>query len=462
MLTISILLYVLFSIAIGIYASKKVTSANDYMLAGKSLPMSLATTALFATWFGSETIMGAGAAFAGSGLQGVVEDPFGAFLALFLVGVVFAKHIYRLNIITLSDLFKNRYGEGIEIISAIMMLLSLLGWIAGQFLGLGILVHVILGFDLTLSIVVCAIIVTIYTVFGGMWSVALVDFIQTIVIVLGLVLFTIQLHVDVAPISAMIDSAPEGWFQFFPNSTLQDWLIFIAALITIGFGAIPSQDIFQRVLSSKNEKVAMRSSVIGAFMYLIIGLFPLIIALYARHFLNQESYGGDTQLLLPNLVLHYASPFVKIIFMGALISAILSTASGVILASATVISENIVKPLRPTITDKQFLQSLRLSVVLVAIVALYMALSNGNIFALVAEASSFGLVSLFVPMVAAIWFKRSTLWGAILSMALGLAAYFLFDSEGSFVPIQLTGLGWSIIGIIVGSWAQWKFAKEKM
>jgi SSS family solute:Na+ symporter len=461
MLTVSVLLYVLLSVIIGIYASKRVKNANDYMLAGKSLPMSLATTALFATWFGSETIMGAGATFAESGLRGVIEDPFGAFLALFLVGVVFAKHIYRLNIITLSDLFKNRYGEGIEIISAIMMLLSLLGWIAGQFLGLGILVHVIFGVELMTSIIICAIIVTVYTVFGGMWSVALVDFIQTIVIVLGLILFALQLHFDVAPLGEMIDAAPEGWFQFFPNANLQDWLIFIAAWITLGFGAIPSQDIFQRVLSSKNEKVAMRSSVIGAFMYLIIGMFPLIIALYARHFLNLESYGGDTQLLLPNLVLQYASPFVQIIFMGALISAILSTASGVILASATVISENIVKPLKPSISDKQFLLSLRISVVAVALVALYMALSNGNIFELVAESSSFGLVSLFVPMVAAIWIKQSRGWGAILSMVLGLAAYFLLDSEDAFIPIQLTGLAWSCIGMIVGSVVQTSYDKRK-
>jgi solute:Na+ symporter, SSS family len=462
MLITSILLYVLFSIAVGIYASKKVKNSNDYMLAGKSLPMTLATTALFATWFGSETIMGAGSTFAETGLRGVIEDPFGAFLALFLVGAVFAKHIYRLNIVTLSDLFKNRYGEGIEIISAIMMLLSLLGWIAGQFLGLGILVHVIFGFELIPSIVICGVIVTIYTVFGGMWSVAMVDFIQTIVIVLGLVLFTIQLHVDVAPIGKMIEAAPEGWFQFFPNAGIKDWMVFIAAWITLGFGAIPSQDIFQRVLSSKNEKVAKQSSILGAFMYLIIGMFPLIIALYARHFLNLESFGGDTQLLIPNLVLTYASPFVQIIFMGALISAILSTASGVILASATVISENIVKPLKPEITDKQFLFSLKMSVVAVAIVSLYMALSNGNIFELVAESSTFGLVSLFVPMVAAIWIEKSTAWGAILSMILGFVAYLLVDAEAAFIPVQFTGLIWSIIGMIVGSVLEKRYRIKKV
>ena len=102
-----------------------------------------------------------------------------------------------------------------------------------------------------------------------------------------------------------------------------------------------------------------------------------------------------------------------------------------------------------------------ISVVAVALVALYMALSNGNIFELVAESSSFGLVSLFVPMVAAIWIKQSRGWGAILSMVLGLAAYFLLDSEDAFIPIQLTGLAWSCIGMIVGSVVQTFYDKRK-
>jgi Na+/proline symporter len=164
-----------------------------------------------------------------------------------------------------------------------------------------------------------------------------------------------------------------------------------------------------------------------------------------------EKVGGDSQLLLPNLVLNYANSGVQLIFMGALISAILSTASGVTLASATVISENIVKPLIPEIDDKKFLLSLRLGVVGVALIALYMALSNGNIFELVAESSTFGLLCLFVPMVSALWIPKSTLWGVALSMIFGFLAWYFYPEEPTLVPLQISGLGWSIFGMMLGS-----------
>ena len=458
-LIISVLAYLLLSVGIGVYASRKVKNSDDYMLAGKRLPMSLATTAIFATWFGSETILGASSTFAESGLYGVIEDPFGAFLCLFLVGTVFAKKIYNLNIITVSDLFKRRYGSSVEILSAVMMLLTFFGWVAGQFIGLGILVHILFDINLVASIVICMSIVAIYTVFGGMWSVAITDFVQSIVIVVGLVLLAVQLHFNVAPITEVFAAAPEGWFKFFPERNISEWMFYISAWITLGLGSIPSQDIFQRVLSSKNADVAKKSSILGAVMYLLFGLIPLLTALYARQFLDMSQI-GDSQLLLPRLVLTYASPFVQIIFMGALISAILSTASGVILACATIISENIIRPFQKEITDTQFLVSLRLSVIGVSLISLYMALSNGNIFELVSEASTLGLIALFVPLIGALWLKRTTTLGCILSMTFGVLTWFFYEDEMLNAPIQLVGLFLSIIGMFVGSAFQ-KFSNDK-
>lgn len=450
LLIISVLAYLILSIGIGVYASTRVKNSSDYMLAGKRLPVSLATTAIFATWFGSETIMGASSTFAKSGLYGVIEDPFGAFLCLFLVGTVFAKKIYKLNIITVSDLFKRRYGTSVEIISAIMMLLTFFGWIAGQFIGLGILVHVLFGINLVASIVICMSIVAIYTVFGGMWSVAITDFVQSIVIVFGLVLLAVQLHTNVAPVTQVFANAPDGWFKFFPERDFNEWMFYIAAWITLGLGSIPSQDIFQRVLSSKSADVAKKSSILGACMYLFFGLIPLLAAMYARQFLDIEAI-GDTQLLLPRLVLTYATPFVQIIFMGALISAILSTASGVILACATIISENIIKPIKTDINETQFLISLRLSVVGVSVISLLMAISKGNIFELVADASTLGLIALFVPLIGALWIKKSTTLGCILAMLFGVLMWFFYDDEAFNFPIQIAGLLLSIFGMLLGS-----------
>lgn len=201
MLSISVAIYLLISIGIGLYASVKVRSAGDFILAGRRLPLFLSSSVIFATWFGSETILGASSAFIENGLLGVIEEPFGAFLCLVLVGVFFAKKIYRLNILTISDLFRNRFGNFIELPSSILMVITFFGWIAGQFVALGIVVHSITGLDFHWAMTICSGLVMLYTITGGMWAVAFSDFIQSLLIVLGVLLATYFLHADVKDVS---------------------------------------------------------------------------------------------------------------------------------------------------------------------------------------------------------------------------------------------------------------------
>ncbi|MCU0420983.1 MAG: sodium:solute symporter, partial [Cyclobacteriaceae bacterium] len=91
MLLASIVVYLLATLAIGYWASRKVKTSGDFMLAGRSLPMVLSASALFATWFGSETVFGASSEFLKGGVLGVIEDPFGAALCLLLFGLFFAR-----------------------------------------------------------------------------------------------------------------------------------------------------------------------------------------------------------------------------------------------------------------------------------------------------------------------------------------------------------------------------------
>lgn len=450
MLLFFILLYFLVNIGIGIWASRRVHNTNDYLLAGRSLPFPVATAVVFATWFGSETVLGASAEFAEKGILGIIEDPFGASLCLILIGLFFAKKLYRLNLLTFGDFYRVRYNRPAELLASFFLVISYFGWVAAQLVALGIVLNIVTGISITTGILIGFAVVVVYTFMGGMWSVSVTDFLQTILIIGGLMFVCISITTKV-PLSTIVNTMPTGFFNFVPTGKvgLQDWFNYLAMWITIGLGSIPQQDVFQRVMSSKSEKVAVYASFAAAGLYLTVALMPLLLALYAK-ILYPELLNRDSQLLLPNLVMHQASLWIKVLFFGALLSAIMSTASGAILAPAAILSENILRPFYPHLTDIKLLQLSRISVLIVAIISLGFALMRSNIYELVSESSALSLVSLFVPMVAGIYIKRTSSGAAILSMVLGMGIWLAALGLATAVNPLLYGLVASVMGLILG------------
>ncbi len=452
-LLIAIVIYIIFTLLIGVYASRFVKSAADFAVAGKRLPLFLSATTLFATWFGAETILGATAEFVEKGILGVIEEPFGSALCLFLVGAFFAKRLYNMNILTFGDFFKVRFGKNVELVSSVLMFLSFLGWTAAQFVAWGIMLSSITGIPVQQGIVIGAVIILIYTNIGGMWAVSLTDFVQTIVIVLGLVFLAVDLFLQVGSVDKVIANTPEGFFDFIPKPNFQAISEYMSAWMAVGLGSIASQDVLQRIMASKSEKVAVRASYLGGSMYLTIAVLPLLIGLLSKE-LYPELLSKDMQMLLPNVVKN-THIIVQIMFYGALLSAIMSTASGTLLAPSTVLAENLIKPyLKKELTDKQLLKLFRICVFVFACIALGIASLKGNIYALASYASTVNLVCLFIPLMAGLFWKRATELGAMFSMFFGLFTWLFFETYPIEVPALLLGLLASIIGILVGSFLQ--------
>ncbi len=462
-----IALYLLGTLAVGWWASRRVKTTADFVMAGKGLPMMLVACALFATWFGSETVMGAGAEFAQHGLLGVIEDPFGAALCLFLAGLLVARPLYNLKILTFNDFYRIRFGRTAEITSAVFMVPSYFSWIAAQIVALAIVLEAVSGLEREWGVLLCTSLVVVYTYIGGMWSVAVTDFVQTIAIIIGLLVLTISMVMQVGGFGEMVAAAPPNFFQFFPDLKPTEMISWFAAWITIGLGSIPQQDVFQRVMAAKSVRSSVRACYTSSFMYLTVAMLPLIIC-YCARILYPELLEGDAQMIIPTMVLQHSGIGMQIFFFGALISAILSTCSGAMLAPATVIGENLVKPLFKQVTDAQLLRIMRISLVGVAIVTGLMALSRNNIFELVGESSAFSLVSLFVPLIAGLYWKRATGTGAIAAMVSGIVMWFITNTylpplaeSGEYsgttqvlleVPAILYGLAASMLGMLVGSY----------
>jgi solute:Na+ symporter, SSS family len=466
-----ILLYMVVTVVVGWWAGRRVNTTSDYVIAGKRLPMFVTACALFATWFGSETVMGASSEFVEHGVPGVIEDPFGAALCLFLIGVLIARPLYRLDMLTFSDYFRMRFNKTSEVVSAVFMVPSYFSWIAAQLVALALLLQSVSGIEREWGVLICTLLVLAYIYVGGMLSVAITDFMQTIIILVGLLALTIDMVIQVGGwegLKAAVPADQPDFFRFWPKGDAISILTWIGAIITIGLGSIPQQDVFQRVMSAKTEKDSIRASYLSSVMYLTVAAMPLIIALCARH-LYPDLKSGDAQQTIPEAVLKHSGFGMQVLFFGALLSAILSTASGAMLAPATVIGENLVKRLyhRP-LSDRELLRVIRYSLVAVAGITGAMALSRNDIYELVGESSALSLVSLFVPLVAGLYWKRANSTGAIASMVLGIAVWLValwwFPVPEGPAPEQPTwadvlryvspmqwGLVASIVGMVVGS-----------
>ncbi|WP_108974063.1 sodium:solute symporter family protein [Leptospira ryugenii] len=447
---IYVFLYLIITVLIGIIAARRVKNAKDFILAGRSLPLPISTAALFATWFGSETILGSSVEFAKGGFLAVIQDPFGGALCLLLLGIFFAKSLYRMQILTFGDFYRDRYGKKMEFIAGICLIFSYFGWVAAQFVALGIMMQIIFGVSQVVGLSVGAVLVVFYTYLGGMWSVSLTDFFQSISILVGLVFVFFQIN-EVKSVWASLQETPPGFLNFFPEASYDAWVKYLAAWMVVGLGSLPQQDIFQRVMSAKSEKVAVLASYLSAIIYLSFAMIPLLLGLLAHQLLPELSlHSEDSQLLIPRLVLHFASPLVQVLFFSALISAILSTASGAILAPSSILSENILKYFLKTKTDKSLLKLSRVSVLVVAIISYALAVGKPSIYALVEDSSGLSLVSIFIPMVFGLWSQKASEQAALLSLFTGIATWVVLEAMDLEMTSHFYGTLTSLMAILLG------------
>ena len=453
--------YWVISVGIGLWAATRVRTTKDFAIAGRHLPFYMVTATVFATWFGAEAVLGIPATFLKEGLGGVVADPFGASMCLILVGLFFAAPLYRMNLLTIGDFYRKRYGRSAETLTTIAIIISYLGWVAAQITALGLVFNVVSGGEISklAGMWIGSGTILIYTLFGGMWAVAITDFLQMIVIVIGMIWIGAEVSDMAGGVGVVVShAAAAGKFEFWPSFNLREIIAFVAAWITLMLGSIPQQDVFQRVQSSRTEKIAVWGSVLGGSLYLLFAFIPMFLA-YSATLIDPEMVNGlidtDHQMILPQLIIDKAPLVAQIMFFGALLSAIKSCASATLLAPSVTFTENILRPMMPHMSDRMLLQSMRIvTLVFTVLVTIYAVYSDASIFEMVENAYQITLVMAFIPLVCGIYWKKSTNQGALLAIFLGVGTWLAilgFGPEDPFVPAHLAGLLASACGMIVGS-----------
>jgi len=440
-------IYLALMIVIGVYAAKGSGTAEDFIVSGRRMPIWLCSMTLIATWFGAGPMMGAAGAAYDDGLFGVIADPFGGALVMFLCGFFFVRLFRRLKLLTFVELFHSRFGATAATIAAIGSVVSNTGWTAAMLVAFGFVFESLTGIPLEIGIIGGALVVFIYTAAGGMWAVALTDFAQMLIIAIGLIILFVVVLMDAGGWSAVTAQLPEHTFRMVPlEHTPEQWLNYFRAWLIFGLADVTAQPLLQRAMSARSEQAAQNSFYLAGAGYLTLGMIPVMLGIIAS-----VTMPGlvDTEKVIPTLALEHLHPVAIALFVGALMSAIMSTTDSALLAAASVLSTNILPMFKPDASDRLRLLTTRIAVPVLGSFAVVIALKAQVVYNLIQDANSIMLVSIVVPFIAGVWWKRANRSGVLASMAAGFIAWALAVNLAPQLPGDLLGLLACLVTLLI-------------
>ena len=385
--------YLLVQFAFGIAVSRRIATETDYVLAGRKLGVGLAAFSIFATWFGAETVVGAAGAIYSDGLSGGSADPFGYGVCLVVIGLAIAAPLWRRKYTTFGDLFRERFGTGVERLAVVLMIPTSIIWAAAQIRAFGQVVSASSDLEVEVAITAAAAFVVVYTVAGGLLADVVTDFVQGVAVIVGLVLLLVAVGQanggGVAELVGLIDPARLDMFAIEGTSLLEvaeAWAVPI-------FGSLLAVELLTRILGCRSAETARNATLIGAAIYLSVGSIPVVLGLAGPALVPALD---EPEQLIAVLAQQHLTTFLYVLFAGALISAILSTVDSCLLAAGSLAAHNIILPVKPKLSEREKIWCARGCVIGFGVIAYVIALYASGIYELVATASAFGSAGIFV------------------------------------------------------------------
>lgn len=454
----TIVVYVAVMYGLAFAVQRRIRSTEDFLVAGRRLPLSLAWATLLATWFGAGTLLASTDEVRRAGVQRAALEPFGAGSCLIVAGLFFARPLWEMGLLTLSDFYRRRFGPTAELTSAFIMVPTYFGWVAAQFVALAGILELFFGMDLELGILLVALLGMGYTLLGGMWSVTLTDAVQITLLLLGLVYLGWSALAQLAGGSAwlgferLIQETPDEFLVLVPTESAQALLGWISIFLVGALGNIPGQDLTQRVFAARSASVARRACLLAGCAYIGFGLIPVTLGLVARLVVPDSV----ERAVLPALAQLFLSPVGAVIFTVTVISAVLSTIDSAILSPASVLAQNVFERVnRGRIAS---LSLNRLAVAIVTVCSLGMAYAGETAYSLLEDAYELPLVGLFVPLTLGLYGKARGERPALAAMLVGGSLWFLHyfagwesflgpwaEAAGLALPVALGGTAGSLL-----------------
>ena len=442
-------IYVALMLGVGVYAAKRNSTAADFIVAGRRIPMFLLTATIIATWFGGSSMMGSSGAAYDDGLLGVIADPFGSTLSFLLIGLFFARFFRRLRLLTFIELVEQRFGAITGSVATLMHLISNVAWVGGMLIAFGLLLESLTGLPMEVGVIAGAVVVVIYTTLGGLWAVAITDSIQIVIILVGLIVLFVIVLSDVGGWGAVQPRLPENALRLLPlENSAEQWLNYVRFWLIFGLADIGSQSLLGRAMAARSERVAQNSFYLSAVGYFMFGMIPVLLGIIAS-----VTMPGlvSSESVIPTLALQHLHPIAVAIFVGAILSAVMSTCDSSLHAAASLLSRNVLPLVKKNPSDRLTLNVARYSIPVIAVLAIFIALWAKDIYDLLIAANAPGLAVSTVPILLSVWWGGANRSGAVAAMAVGFITWVSLFFMAPDMPNDLLGLAAGLITIVVVS-----------
>jgi Na+/proline symporter len=445
-----LLLYVIVLLSIGRWSAKNVDSSNDYLLAGRSVPLGLSVLSLLGTWFGSSAILGATRNTYESGMNGTVLEPFACAATLAFTGIFFAGPLWTRQVATVADLFRERMGPSAEWVSCLIQIPTFFCWIGAQYLSIGALLETYLGMPAWIGAIVSSMVVLLILWSGGMWAVTWTNsFLVALSIVSVVILFigtasTVGQGDVVSGVREVWAQTPREKLSFFPDMRVSTILGVVGIFLTGLLGNVPGQDLQQRVLCARSPQVARWSCIISSVLYLAVGLIPIFVGFAAKIRLADHITEDDVQgdQVLPIAASHFLSEPFEIVLLLGLISENLAVAASATISQTTILSNNVLRRWLRHESGNPIRE--RACVIAVMIGSLVAAFSGESVMGLLEISLVIVMVALFVPMCVCLFARTVVPWTGVASMLAGSLVWGCHVAVQEWLPQDLASSGTSI------------------
>lgn len=435
-------IYMVVIIAMGLLYKNRVEDCDDLCVAGRKLSFVFMVPSVVATWICAGAMMGAAGYALLYGMQGIIFDPWAPALCMVIIGVFFAFRMRKAKYTTVTDFFNSRYNKLSGSLYTIIQVLSGVGWLGGQLVALGIIVHLTTGFSLGLAVVIATVVIIVVTYFGGLWALSRVDTIGFILIIVGLLILLPAALGQVGGLSGLIATG-ENWAELptwsmkieAPEDGGYLWytgilaiLLYISAWTSLSLGDVPSQVLMQRALAAKDEKTAVAGFLTSGVIYLIIGMFPVMIGIAVftsgdlGWVVDMESQAEN---VLPWAAYNYLPPWASILFIVTLAAAIVSTSGNTALVISTMLGHNVYRMFKPTADNIETLRIVRISIPIVSLLAMAIALYFETVYRLIILSGGIQLATIAGAYIIGTFWKKANATGAVASFFTGLVSWIL-------------------------------------
>lgn len=422
--------FVVAMFGIAVWSRGRIQTLEDYLVAGRRLSLPLATATLFATWFGAGTLIAATDEVRTEGLRAAALEPLGPGLCLVIAGFFFAHKLWGMKLITLPDFYRRRFGARAEVVASVIMIPGYFGWIAAQFVALAGILEVFWGIPVHHGIWLVAAIGTGYTLIGGMWSVTLTDAAQLIVILAGLAVLALTVLAELsgigevtAGVTRFFESVPAEDLVLMPTETATALVGWLAVLAIGALGNIPGQDLAQRIFAAKSARIASLACLLAGGLYLVFGMVPVMTGLAANVLVESGSQSGTLAMLASTLM----TPAMSLVFVLAIVAAVMSTIDSAILAPSSVLSNNLLAKRWPQVSGIGLAKS---AILLISSCSLLFAYLGQSAYELLETAYAIGMVGLFVPLALGLHSRRGDERAALAAMVAGTGLWGLHLAMG--------------------------------